>query len=121
MTDCDGVILGYYTLSAYAVKAAELPAAITKKLPRYPLLPATMLGRLAIGRDHQGKKLGGLLLMDALYRSWRNTSEVASVGVIAEAYDESAQAFYEHHEFVPFADNPRKLFLAMKTIEKALA
>jgi len=78
-----------------------------------------MLGRLAVSREHQGQKLGRLLLLDALYRSWRNTAEVASVGVVAEAYDETARSFYLHHEFIPLAEHPRKLFISMGTIEKA--
>lgn len=57
--------------------------------------------------------------MDALHRSWRNTSEVASVGVVVEALDETARAFYLHHEFAQLQDHPNKLFLAMATIERA--
>ena len=57
--------------------------------------------------------------MDALHRSWRNTSQIASVGVVVEALDEAARSFYLHHEFVPLQDHPNKLFLAMTTIEKA--
>ena len=44
----DGAIGGYYTLSATSVKLTEFPADITRKLPRYPLVPATLLGRLAV-------------------------------------------------------------------------
>lgn len=112
-------ILGYYTLSAYGVRVAELPADLARKLPRYPLIPTTLLGRLAVDRDHRGQKLGKLLLMDALHRSWKNSTEIASVGVVAEAIDEAARNFYLRHEFIALADNPRKLFLAMRTIEKA--
>jgi len=36
-------ILGYYTLSSYGVDVGDLPADIAKKLPRYPLIPATLL------------------------------------------------------------------------------
>jgi hypothetical protein len=57
--------------------------------------------------------------MDALLRSWRTTSEIASIGVVVEALDETARSFYLHHEVVPFQDHPNKLFLAMATIEKA--
>lgn len=119
MVDSSGSILGYYTLSAYSVLLGELPEPIARKLPRYPLLPATLLGRLAIGSTCRGRNLGRFLLMDALHRSWRTTSEVASVGVVVEALDETARSFYLHHEFVPFQDHPNKLFLAMVTIEKA--
>ena len=119
LVDQDGSIAGYYTLSAYAIRLGELPETIAKRLPRYPLLPATLLGRLAIGSSCRGQSLGRLLLMDALHRSWRNTSEVASVGVVVEALDESALTFYLQHEFQPLRDHPDKLFLAMATIEKA--
>ncbi len=116
MVDSDSRILGYYTLSSYSIRLAELPQDLAKKLPKYPLLPATLLGRLAVSRDHQGQKLGRLLLMDALHRSWRNTAEVASIGVVAEAWDETARQFYLHYEFIPIPEQPRKIFIAMKTV-----
>ncbi|MEO8100533.1 MAG: GNAT family N-acetyltransferase [Acidobacteriota bacterium] len=114
-------VLGYYTLSAYGVRMTELPAVVTKRLPRYPVLPATLLGRLAISQAHTGMKLGRLLLADALHRSWRNTTEVASVGVVAEAINDAACSFYAHHEFLALAGHPKKFFIAMKTLEKAFA
>ena len=58
--------------------------------------------------------------MDALYRSWKSTSDVGSIGVVVEALDDSALAFYRHHEFQSLPDHPDKLFLTMATIEKAL-
>jgi GNAT superfamily N-acetyltransferase len=112
-------ILGYYTLSAYGVRVAELPPDVARKLPKYPLIPATLLGRLGVSREHQSQKLGGLLLMDALFRSWKNSAQVASVGVVAEAIDEVARNFYLHHEFILLAEHPQKLFIAMRTIQKA--
>lgn len=114
----DGSVLGYYTLSAYFVRSAELAEAVAKRLPRYPLLPATLLGRLAVDASCRALGLEQFLLMDALDRSWRNTSEVASVGVVVDALDERARAFYQHYEFQLLADHPAKLFLSMVTIEK---
>ena len=119
MVDAANRIVGYYTLSSYGIRGMELPPGIAKKLPRYPLIPATLLGRLAVSREHQGRKLGRLLLIDALNRSLKNTSEVASVGVVAEAINDAAHAFYLRHEFVPLAEDPRKLFIAMGTIQRA--
>ena len=112
-------IIGYYTLSAYGIRMGELPPDLAKKLPKYPLLPATLLGRLAVSQEHQGQRLGQILLMDALHRSWKNTVEIGSVGVVAEAMDEAARKFYLHHEFLPLLEHPRKLFIAMKTIQTA--
>lgn len=113
-----GAIAGYYTLSAYTVRPTELSIEVTKKLPKYPLLPATLLGRLAISRECQGQKLGQMLLMDALRRSLESTTQVASIGVVVDALDERARLFYLHHEFSPLLDHPNKLFIAMRTIEK---
>jgi len=119
LLDPSGALVGYYTLSAYSVRLGELSEAIAKKLPRYPLLPATLLGRLAVSISCRGQHLGAYLLMDALHRSWRNTSQVASVGVVVDALDENARAFYIHHQFSSLEDHPNKLFIGMATIEKA--
>ena len=53
-----------------------------------------------------------------MYRSWRNTSDVAPVGVVVDALDEKAREFYLHHEFQALSDHPAKLFLAMVAIER---
>jgi GNAT superfamily N-acetyltransferase len=111
-----GAIGGYYTLSATAVNLAELPAQTARKLPRYPLVPATLLGRLAVDRRHQGKGYGRFLLADALLRSVR--SEIASFAVIVDAKDENARRFYERESFLPFPDQPMKLFRPMADIVK---
>jgi hypothetical protein len=57
--------------------------------------------------------------MDALQRSCRNASEVASIGVIAEAYNKQAREFYLRHGFIPLKNQPDGLFIPMKTIERS--
>ncbi len=114
----DNAVLGYYTLSNFSVDVGAWSEDVAKKLPRYPEVPATLLGRLAADRRIQGKRLGEYLLMDALRRSLQASKDVASVAVIVEAIDNRAVAFYQHYEFLPFLDEPRKLFLPMAAIEK---
>lgn len=106
-----GTVAGFYTLSATAVGLAELPPALTKRVPRYPSLPATLLGRLAVDRRAQGQGLGRLLLADALHRVWR--SEIASFAIIVDAKDEGAADFYRREGFVAFPDRPLKLYIPM--------
>ena len=53
-------VIGFYTLCATSVSLSELPQAMTKKLPRYPEIPAVLLGRLA--RDIHFPGVGELLL-----------------------------------------------------------
>jgi GNAT superfamily N-acetyltransferase len=112
----DGGIGGYYTLSSTAVKLAHLPEQVVKKLPRYPLVPATLLGRLAVDRSHQGKGYGRFLLADALHRAIR--SEIASFAVIVDAKDDGARRFYERESFLPLPDQPMRLFRPMADMAK---
>ena len=114
----DGAIGGYYTLSSTSIQLAELPAQTVRKLPRYPLVPATLLGRLAVDRHQLGKGYGRFLLADALYRAAR--SEIASFAVIVDAKDESARRFYERESFLPFPDQPMKLFRPMADIRRLI-
>ncbi len=112
----DGTIAGYYTLSATSVQLGKLPAQTVRKLPRYPVVPATLLGRLAVDRRYQGKGYGRFLLGDALYRAAR--SEIASFAVIVDAKDENARRYYERESFLPFPDQPMKLFRPMTDIRR---
>ena len=112
----NGAVAGYYTLSATSINLGDLPTAIAKKLPKYPVVPAILLGRLAVDKNYQGKRLGEILLMDALNRSLR--SEIAAMAVVVDALDDSARSFYEHYQFIRFPDYPNRLFLPMTTIAK---
>ena len=111
-----GAVGGYYTLSATAVKLADLPDQTVRRLPRYPLVPATLLGRLAVDRRFEGKGYGRFLLADALYRVARN--EIASFAVVVDAKDEDVRRFYERESFLPFAGQPMKLFRPVADIKQ---
>ena len=112
----DDAIGGYYTPSSTSIKLVDLPQEIARRLPRYPLVPATLLGRLAVDRSHRGKGYGRFLLADALFRAVR--SEIASFAVIVDAKDNEARRFYERESFLPFPDRPLQLFRPMADIAK---
>ena len=113
-------VAGFYTLSATAVRLRSVPTEVARRLPRYPDVPATLIGRLAVSQDHQGLGLGEHLLIDALARSVRASETVGSVAVIVDAKDDRAKGFYLHYGFIPLPDQPVRLFLPMKTIERLL-
>ena len=69
--DDTGAIAGYYTFAAASFPLMELSAEETKRLPRYALLPAGLIGRLAVDRRFRGQRLGGALIMDAAERAAR--------------------------------------------------
>lgn len=112
-------IAGYYTLTATSIALSDLPATIVKKLPRYPVVPAALLGRLAVARSFQGRGLGGVLLADALKRSVR--AEMGVFAMVVNAKDEAAQRFYEHYGFALLPGEGRRLFLAIDAALRRLA
>ncbi|KYC39448.1 hypothetical protein WA1_32530 [Scytonema hofmannii PCC 7110] len=103
-------------MASTSIQVEDLPDEIRVKLPRYPLIPATLLGRLAVDERYQGQGLGAFLLVDALRRSLM--SEIASMAVVVDAKDDQARAFYEHHRFTPFFNQSRRLYLPMTIIAK---
>jgi predicted GNAT family N-acyltransferase len=106
-------VLGYYTLCAMALSRGDVPDAARKHLPRYPLVSATLIGRLAVSKDRQRQRLGAVLLADALRRAVASAGTVGSSMVIVDALDESAAAFYAAHGFVQLPDSFR-LVLPMR-------
>jgi hypothetical protein len=54
--------------------------------------------------------------LDALYRAWRQSEQVASAAVVVDAKNEAAQSFYEHFDFIRLPGQPDRLFLPMRTI-----
>ena len=109
-----GRIAGYYTLAATGILLADMPASLSKRLPRYPSVPVARMGRLAVSRDHQSLKLGGALLWDAIDRAAR--SEVAVYALVADAKDEKAENFYRHYGFVAFGSAPRTFIFPLKPV-----
>jgi len=111
-------VIGYYTLSARSVSSTDLPQDMAKRLPRYPTLPAVLLGRLAVDQHYRGRGIGELLLMSALRRSARLRNDIGVVTMIVDAKDDRARSFYERYGFIHFQEQEFRLFLPMKTIEQ---
>lgn len=109
----DSRVAGYYTLAAAGVALSNLSEEVAKKLPRYPVVPAALLGRLAISKDWQGKGLGSALVADALLRTAR--TELGVFAMLVDAKDEAACRFYEHFGFKRLIDHERRLMLPMAT------
>jgi len=114
------VISGYYTLSSYGIDVGEMPEADKKKLPRYPIIPSALIGRLAVAVSHQGTGLGERLLLDALARVVEVSEEVASYAIVVEAMDERAISYYRKYGFFPFPSQPLRLFLPTATANIAI-
>lgn len=114
-------IAGFYTLSQYTIRSAEIPEEIRRKLTKHEQIPATLIGRLARDGTQRGTGAGDLLLVDALRRCLAISSEVASWAVVVEAKTERGAAFYKKFGFEAFPSRPLRLFLPIATTEKMFA
>ncbi len=110
------MVAGFYTLANTGLAATELPPELLKKLPRYPVLPATLIGRLAVDMGHRDKGLGAFLLADAMRRSLGLSQSSASFAVMVDAKDERAANFYLHFGFERLIGITGRLFMTMQEI-----
>ena len=111
-----GRIVGFYTFSQTAVITQQLPEAVSKRLPRYPQLGATLIGRLARDLTWKGKDVGRLLLIDALRRCVRHSAEVGAVVVVTDPKDDNAKRFYANHGFLMLDEH--RMFIPMSELIK---
>lgn len=105
-------VLGFFTLSATAIVAADLPPEVAKRLPRYPI-PAALIGRLAVDRRNAGRGLGGVLLMDAIEKAKIAARTIAITVIVVDPIDDTAQSFYAAFGFRGLQAPQRRMFLTL--------
>ena len=88
-------------------------AQMARKLPRYPTVPAVLIGWLGRDLAFRGQDIGAMLLYDAIART--ATSPAGVHAICADAIDEAAAAFYLRHLFTPIAGKPLSLFIPLAT------
>jgi GNAT superfamily N-acetyltransferase len=113
--DSPSRIAGYFTLCAYGLPPVVIPEKARKHIPQYPVVSATLLGRLAVSAELQGRGIGSILLARALAKAYENAGVVGSSMVVVDAIDERAARFYQAHGFIPLPESMR-LVLPMRTI-----
>lgn len=125
------VIRAYYSLSSLGILLADLPEKIRKKLPRYPQISATLLGRLAVDANYKKFRLGELMLFDAQKNALQGArttvgSALFVVDVLLPSKDElkagirDPLAFYTQYGFLLFPGNDRRVFKPIRMIETEL-
>jgi predicted N-acetyltransferase YhbS len=111
-------VMGYYTLSNTSITRTALPSNLTKKLPRYQDLPATLLGRLAVDQNHKGQEIGGRLLFSAMLRAHQASEQVASWALVTDPKDHTARSFYKKFGFLDL--DAQRMFLPMTEVERCI-
>jgi ribosomal protein S18 acetylase RimI-like enzyme len=113
-----GAVVGFYTLSATSLALLDLPDALATALPRYPAVPAVLMGRLAVATEAQGRQLGRALLAHAIAAI--ATGNIGAYALVVDAKDEAAVRFYAHYGFIPILGMARRLILPLATAERLL-
>lgn len=117
LSDDSTTVVGYYTLSGHSIRRDDFPDQLSGKMPPgYADLPAILLGRLAVDKTMQRKRIGELLLLDALKRCFFLSQEMGIMAVFVDPIDEKASLFYEKYRFIRLSNG--KMFIAMKTLKE---
>lgn len=118
---CDAAtaqIVGYVTLSSGQIERAALPKSQQRNKP--DPLPVTLLGQLAVHKDHQGRGYARSLLLFALRAALRVSRDVGSFGVITHPLDDLARGFYARWGFQDLPFDPRRaMVVRMADLEQS--
>ncbi|MSO20723.1 MAG: GNAT family N-acetyltransferase [Acidobacteria bacterium] len=112
-------ILGCYSLSPASIQYARTPEIARRGLARHDV-PGFRLARLAVNRNHQGKGLGGQLLLAAGRRCLLAAQEVGGVVLVIDAKNDRAARWYASYGAISLLDTSLTLLLPLETIEAAL-
>lgn len=118
---CDtatGLIVGYVTLSAGQIERAALPKPQQRNKP--DPVPATLLGQLAVHKDHHSKGYARSLLLFALRTALGASRAVGSFGVFTHPLDDAARGFYARWGFQDLPFDPRRaMIVRMVDLERS--
>lgn len=119
--DGTGDIVGYYSLVSSSVERAEAPERLAAGMGAYPI-PTTLLARLAVDEAHQGRGIGGDLLLHALIMASRAAESVGARAIEVDALRESLTTFYGKWGFQPLdpEHHPLRMYLLMKDVRRTL-
>ncbi|MFZ3238509.1 MAG: GNAT family N-acetyltransferase [Stellaceae bacterium] len=116
----DKRVVAYFCVSAGAVERAAAPGKVRRNAP--DTVPVSVIGRLAVSRDHAGKGLGANMLSDALRRIAVASQSIGIGAVLVHAKDDAAKRFYmKCAEFIEYPTDSRTLFLSIETVVAAFS
>ena len=113
-------------MAAGSVEILQLPPALTRRLPHYPL-PVLRLARLAVDQAFQGQGIAAALLRFVLHLAADQADALGCVGVLVDAKP-GAKSLYERFGFVALEVTdgasetrpaPTPLFLPIDTVRRA--
>ena len=115
VTTVDGeTVVGYYALAAASIEPSDASARVAKGEPRRRPIPAVLLARLAVDREHQRAGIGRSLLQDAVLRCLQAADSIGVRVLLVHAKHERARAWYEQYGFEQSPTDPLHVMLLLK-------
>lgn len=116
----DNYVVAYYCILAGAVEREASPGKVRRNAP--DTIPVSIIGRLAVSREHTGKGLGADILSDALRRIAIASQSIGIGAVLVHAKDDNAKRFYMRcAEFIEYPVDSRTMFLPVETVVAAFS
>jgi GNAT superfamily N-acetyltransferase len=113
-------VVAYFCISAGAVERSAAPGKVRRNAP--DTIPVSVIGRLAVSRNHAGRGLGADLLSDALRRIAVASKSIGIGAVLVHAKDDRAKRFYiACAEFIEYPSDSHTLFLPIETVIAAFS
>ncbi len=125
-TLCEGNdVVGYYCVSNTAISREDFPDSFGGS-PK--AVPAILLGRLAIHKDHQRKGIGTQLALDAFEKTLEAAKYSGIAAILLHVDEQAALEFWMSLDFKSSQENPKivsekspiALHLPIETVRQAL-
>lgn len=113
-------VVGYYALAAAQVAPDAATERSLKGQPRTRPVPAILLARLAVDREHQRARLGRSLLQDVLLRCLDAAEAIGARVLLVHAKHEGAKAWYMKFGFEESPTDPLHLLMLLKDVRAFL-
>ena len=111
-------VVGYFAIAPHVLDRDDAPTKLGRGAPRQ--IPAILLAKLALSAELHGQGFGAELLVRALATIIDAARAAGGKVVVVDAIDESAAAFYRHHDFEPLPDRDDRLVMKLSTAARAL-
>jgi GNAT superfamily N-acetyltransferase len=110
-------VVGYYARAVGAVVQAHAPGRVRRNMP--DPVPVIIVGRLAVHKDFQGRKIGPALMRDAVLRTLQASAIAGIRAILVHAISERARLFYEDCGFISSPMDPMTLMITVADAVKA--
>lgn len=113
-------VVGYYALAAAQVDPNDATTRALTGQPRARPVPAILLARLAVDRQHQRAGLGRSLLQDVLLRCLEAAEVIGARVLLVHAKHDTARAWHMQFGFEESPTDPLHLLLLLKDVRALL-